>query len=41
MLLSPRHLVLKESGGKLLKAKEIVTFFKAYMEIFKVNLGLN
>jgi len=37
MLLSPRRLVLKELGGKPVKAKEIVTYFKAYMEIFKGN----
>merc|ERR1719244_1575015 len=36
-LLSPRNLVVKAMGGKEVKAKEIVQFYKSYMEIFKGN----
>ena len=35
-VLSPRHLVVKSMGGKEVKAKEIVQYYKSYMEIFKV-----
>ena len=35
-LLSPRNLVVKAMGGKEVKAKEIVQYYKSYMEIFKV-----
>ena len=35
-LLSPSKLVVKSMGGKEVKAKEIVQYFKSYMEIFKV-----
>jgi len=36
-VLSPRHLVVKSMGGKEVKAKEIVQYYKSYMEIFKGN----
>jgi len=36
-LLSPRNLVIKNMGGKEVKAKEIVQYYKSYMEIFKGN----
>jgi len=36
-LLSPRNLVVKAMGGKEVKAKEIVQYYKSYMEIFKGN----
>jgi len=36
-LLHPRHLVVKAMGGKEVKAKEIVQYYKSYMEIFKGN----
>ena len=37
-LLSPSNLVVKAMGGKEVKAKEIVQYYKSYMEIFKVIL---
>jgi len=37
LLLHPRHLVVKVMGGKEVKAKEIVQYYKSYMEIFKGN----
>jgi len=36
-LLHPRNLVVKAMGGKEVKAKEIVQYYKSYMEIFKGN----
>jgi len=36
-LLSARNLVIKNMGGKEVKAKEIVQYYKSYMEIFKGN----
>merc|ERR1719186_1265800 len=36
-LLSPRNLVVKAMGGKEVEAKEIVQYYKSYMEIFKGN----
>jgi len=36
-LLHPRRLVVKAMGGKEVKAKEIVQYYKSYMEIFKGN----
>eukprot|EP00092_Neocalanus_flemingeri_P035139 GFUD01038241.1.p1 GENE.GFUD01038241.1~~GFUD01038241.1.p1 ORF type:complete len:544 (+),score=116.82 GFUD01038241.1:56-1687(+) len=36
-LLSSRNLVVKAMGGKEVKAKEIVQYYKSYMEIFKGN----
>jgi len=36
-LLAPRNLVVKAMGGKEVKAKEIVQYYKSYMEIFKGN----
>ena len=36
-LLSPSNLVVKAMGGKEVKAKEIVQYYKSYMEIFKVR----
>lgn len=36
-VLSPRNLVVKVMGGKEVKAKEIVQYYKSYMEIFKGN----
>ena len=36
-LLSPKNLVIKNMGGKEVKAKEIVQYYKSYMEIFKVR----
>jgi len=36
-VLSPSNLVVKAMGGKEVKAKEIVQYFKSYMEIFKGN----
>jgi len=36
-LLAPSSLVVKAMGGKEVKAKEIVQYFKSYMEIFKGN----
>lgn len=35
LLLSPRNLIVKTQGGKEVKSKEIIQFFKSYMEIFK------
>ena len=32
-----RNLVVKAMGGKEVKAKEIVQYYKSYMEIFKGN----
>ena len=32
-----RNLVVKSMGGKEVKAKEIVQYYKSYMEIFKVH----
>jgi len=37
LLLSSKNLVIKSQGGKEVKAKEIVQFYKSYMEIFKGN----
>jgi len=37
LLLSPEHLIVKVLGGKMVKAKEIITYYKSYMEIFKGN----
>jgi len=36
-ILSPTNLVVKVLGGKAVKAKDLVTYFKSYMEIFKGN----
>jgi len=36
-LLAPANLVVKVMGGKEVKAKEIVQYYKSYMEIFKGN----
>jgi len=36
-LLSSKNLVIKNMGGKEVKAKEIVQYYKSYMEIFKGN----
>jgi len=36
-ILSPANLVIKVMGGKEVKAKEIVQYYKSYMEIFKGN----
>merc|ERR1719378_507521 len=36
-ILAPENLVIKSMGGKEVKAKEIVQYFKSYMEIFKGN----
>merc|ERR1711997_197624 len=36
-LLSASNLVIKNMGGKEVKAKEIVQYYKSYMEIFKGN----
>lgn len=36
-LLSPQNLVVKAMGGREVKAKEIVQYFRSYMEIFKGN----
>lgn len=36
-LLSAKNLVVKAMGGKEVKAKEIVQYYKSYMEIFKGN----
>ena len=40
-MLSPSNLVIKVSGGKMVKAKELITYFKSYMEIFKVSSMLS
>ena len=37
LLLSSKNLVIKSQGGKEVKAKEIIQFYKSYMEIFKVG----
>ena len=37
-ILSPANLVIKVMGGKEVKAKEIVQYYKSYMEIFKVKI---
>ena len=37
-LLSSENLVIKEMGGKEVKSKQIVQYYKSYMEIFKVLL---
>ena len=39
-LLAPANLVVKVMGGKEVKAKEIVQYYKSYMEIFKVTKPL-
>jgi len=36
-LLSSENLVIKEMGGKEVKSKQIVQYYKSYMEIFKGN----
>jgi len=36
-LLAPQNLVVKAMGGREVKAKEIVQYFRSYMEIFKGN----
>jgi len=36
-ILSAPKLLVKELGGKAVKAKDLVTYFKSYMEIFKGN----
>lgn len=36
-LLNSKNLVIKNMGGKEVKAKEIVQYYKSYMEIFKGN----
>ena len=36
-ILAPANLVIKVMGGKEVKAKEIVQYYKSYMEIFKGN----
>ena len=35
MLLSPKNLILKEIGGRKIKCKELLNYFKAYIEIYK------
>ena len=40
-LLSRDNLVVKMMGGKEVKAKEIVQYYKSYMEIFKVTTTHN
>ena len=37
LILSPANIVTKRISGNEIKAKELVQFFKAYMEIFKVK----
>ena len=39
-ILAPEKLVVKVLGGKGVKAKDLVTYFKSYMEIFKVSTKL-
>lgn len=36
-LLSPENLVKKEIGGHEVRAKDLVHFFKLFMEVFKDN----
>ncbi|CAG0883977.1 unnamed protein product [Darwinula stevensoni] len=35
MLLSPKNMILKEIGGRKIKCKELLHYFKAYIEIYK------
>ena len=35
MLLAPENLIIKEISGNKVKAKELVTYFEAYMNIYK------
>ncbi|XP_023340879.1 atlastin isoform X1 [Eurytemora carolleeae] len=37
LLLSPRNLVIKSQGGKEVKTKEIIQFFKSYIDVFRGN----
>ena len=37
LLLSPRNLVIKSQGGKEVKTKEIIQFFKSYIDVFRVR----
>ena len=39
-LLSSQNIVIKKMGGKEVKAKEVVQYYKSYMEIFKVYFYL-
>jgi atlastin len=35
MMLAPENLVVKEIGGQKVKAKELLQYFKSYLEIYK------
>jgi atlastin len=35
MILAPENLVLKDIGGQKVKAKELLQYFKSYLEIYK------
>ena len=35
MVLAPENLVIKEIGGQKVKAKELLQYFKSYLEIYK------
>lgn len=35
MMLAPENLVVKEIGGQKVKAKELLQYFKSYLEIYR------
>ena len=35
MMLAPENLVVKEIGGQKVKAKEMLQYFKSYLEIYR------
>jgi atlastin len=35
MILAPENLVVKEIGGQKVKAKELLQYFKSYLEIYR------
>jgi len=35
MMLAPENLVIKEIGGQKVKAKELLQYFKSYLEIYR------
>lgn len=37
MLLAPENLVLKEINGQRVKARDLVQYFKSYMQIYSGN----
>lgn len=37
MLLSPENLVLKKINGQLVKARDLIQYFKSYIQIYSGN----